>query len=62
MLTLAVLVFLAFLLLSFLFFDAYMYPVCPQCGDNLNSRRLGFGTAMAHCRRHGDFVTISQRA
>ncbi|MBI2063801.1 MAG: bifunctional nuclease family protein [Candidatus Yanofskybacteria bacterium] len=32
-----------------------MNPVCPVCGDNLNSRRRGFFGKRAVCRLHGYF-------
>lgn len=57
MLRTVILVYLvSFLVTPFLLFDIYMYPICRQCGDNLNSKRLGLMVAAARCRRHSDFV------
>lgn len=44
------------LALPLLFIDYYMHPICPQCGNNLNAKRLGLGKSSARCKKHGDFV------
>ena len=43
------------LLPPLLLLDVHMYPVCPQCGDNLRSRRQRFRATPAYCQRHGTF-------
>jgi len=35
--------------------DSYMHPICPSCGDNLNSHRLKHLHEKALCTRHGEF-------
>lgn len=39
-------------------YDVYMYPVCPECGDNLISERVSHQSPLATCQTHGSFFTV----
>jgi hypothetical protein len=39
-----------------LMYDERKYPDCPECDNNLNSKRLRLSSGKAHCALHGDFL------
>ncbi len=47
---------LALALIALFACDIRQFPICPQCHDNLRSRRLHFFQHEANCLRHKRFL------
>ena len=37
-------------------YDTAKFPVCPMCGDNLNTKRGKILSPLAQCKVHGEII------